>query len=127
MKQVVFLFSILTLTFPSIGQSSDTLAARVIWTRVFKDCKLFGLVSVCNPNDTSVVMSPTKTDFSNRNRRKLQTGATYLFAVEEDIIISSPPKSWSVLKYHDTVLWTDKEPYKFKPRLCTNCIGDYIR
>jgi len=61
------------------------------------------------------------------NRRKLQVGATYLFAVEEDIIIASPPKSLSVLKYHNIVLWTNKEPYKLKPRLCTNCIGDYIQ
>lgn len=127
MKQMVFLLSILTWTFPSRSQSSDTLAARVIWTRDFKDCKLFGLVSSCNPKDTSVVMSPHTTNFTNKSWRKLQTGATYLFAVEEDIIIGSPPKSWSVFKYHDTVLWTNKEPYNFKPRLCTNCIGDYIQ
>ena len=127
MKRMAFLLSMLTWSFASKSQSSDALLARIIWTKNLKECKLFGLVSSCNPKDTSVIMSPERTNFSKKNRRKLQSGATYLFAVEKDIIIGSPSKSLSLLKYYATVLCTNKEPYKFKPRLCTNCIGYYIQ
>jgi len=124
-RLILFLFVILSFSYTSICQSNDTLSAKIIWIKNLKECLLVGVVSSCNVTDTSVLISPINNNINIKNWRKMQLGQTYIFAVEKEIVIASPTKKMSV-NFKNTIIWTNKDPYRLKPRLCLNCIENYV-
>lgn len=126
MKKIILILSIiLSFSFNSKCQSNDTLSAKIIWIKNLKECILIGIVSNCNMADTSVLISAINKNIDAKKGRKIKVGQLYIFAVEKDIVIASPTKKMSV-KFKNTIVWTNKEPYKLKPRVCLNCFGQYV-
>ncbi len=123
-KTILILYAILYFCYGSKSQSNDTLPAKVIGIKKLKECFLIGVVSSCNVTDTSVLISAISGKTITNKKEKIQVGRTYIFAVEKDIVIGSPTKKMTV-KFKNTIVWTNEEPYKLKPRLCLNCIGEY--
>ena len=103
----------------------DTFCARVLWTKDFTTCLLLYVVPSHNPSDTSVLISGKGEIVNDGDRLKIHAGGTYEFIVEKDTPLGSPTKRISV-SYRNTVVWTNKEPYKMKPQLCLNCTGEYV-
>ncbi|RAJ83453.1 hypothetical protein CLV59_103421 [Chitinophaga dinghuensis] len=127
MRKICLVLSIIfSFSYSSQGQTNDTLSAKVIWIKNFQECSLIGAVSSCNAIDTSVLISTKNINTNLRKERKIQVGQTYTFFVEKDIVIASPTRRMSV-KFKNTIVWTNEEPYKLKPRLCLNCIGEYMK
>ncbi|CAL1519019.1 hypothetical protein [Chitinophaga sp. MM2321] len=125
-KIILVLYIIFNFSYSSQGQTNDTLSAKVIWIKNLKECLLIGVVSSCNMTDTSVLISAINGNTNIRKGEKIQVGQTYILVIEKDIVIASPTKRMSV-KFKNTIVWTNEEPYKLKPRLCLNCIGEYIK
>ncbi|SFM90661.1 hypothetical protein SAMN05428949_1246 [Chitinophaga sp. YR627] len=106
-------------------QVHDTLSATVIWKKKLKECILIGVVSSFNTNDTSVIISDRVRKINNKLNQKIKIGEAYVFVIEKDIIVTNLTNKLSV-QFKNTIVWTNKESYNLKPRLCLNCINEYI-
>ena len=122
---LLILFFLIVTGGESKSQSLDSIQAKVLSINKLKECDLIRVVSMNNVSDTVVLISPHKS-MSKKDIRKLNVGESYFFVFEKDIVIASPPKKMSV-KYKNTIVWTNKESYKLKPKLCLNCSGEYIK
>lgn len=124
----ILLLLLLVFNFSHRGrcQSNDTLVGRIIWVKNLKECLLIGVVSSSDVTDTSVVISDLTSGFNVEKKRKMRIGQTYKLAVEDKIITTKLTGKFSV-QFKNTIVWTNKEPYNLKPRLCLNCIGQYIK
>lgn len=124
-RLIMLLYTILNFSCSAKCQSNDTLSSKVVWINNLKECFLIGIVSSCSPIDTIVILSPKSSNVNTKYRRKIIVGQLYIFALEKDIDIASPIKKMSV-RFKSTTVWTSEEPYSLKPRLCLNCIGEYV-
>jgi len=122
---VLVLFTIFYFSFTAQCQSNDTLLGKIVWIKNLKECLLIGVVSSSDVTDTSVVISDLTRELIKRKGREMRIGQTYEMAVEENIIITKLTGKVSV-QFKNTIVWTNREPFKLKPRLCLNCIGRYI-
>jgi hypothetical protein len=117
--------SMLSLIFYAQCQYSDTLSARVLWVKKIKHVYLIGVIPDHKSADKIIVASEL-TDSLNKKGEQIKVGKTYIWVIQEAYQIAYGPTKWSVT-YGDTVVWTNKEPFKKQPRLCLNCNGKYIR
>jgi len=107
-------------------QVIDSISGRIESIRSLNELLLITLVSSDNVTDTCVVISAPESKLATKPKAKMKIGGTYTFAVEKNIVTTKLKGRFSV-QYNNTVVWTNKEPYKLKPRLCLNCMGEYIK
>jgi hypothetical protein len=126
-KLTFFIILIFNCTHNAISQSRDTISAKVIWVKNLKECLLIGVISPCDQKDTSVFISSQRSNIIKvMGSRKIEIGRLYIFAVEKEIPIGSPTKNMTV-KFKNTIVWTNKESFRLKPRVCFNCFGTFIK
>lgn len=107
-------------------QVADSILGRTVSIRRLNELLLITLVSSDNVTDTCVVLSAPESKSAVKKKTKMEIGQVYTFAVEKNIVTTKLTGRFSV-QYNNTVVWTSKEPYKLKPRLCLNCMGEYIK